>query len=240
MIEITLINVVVFYYYYQTLFIFMNQYLPIKKLGLNSASLLIVLALCSFVILPFLIFGPDFESIIKYRFLQSDRYVSFLIVIVLLSMDIVLPIPSSAVSIWSGYSLGITWGTISTSIGMTVSCIIGYFLGKHSSFLLSKNSLNKFRQVDKRVRVSSIIFFRGVPVLAEAFAMAMGLGNYPFKEFLLWSTLANIGISFIYALAGYMGNNLNNIFLVVLSAIALPIVFQLLKYLTLSRRHKNV
>ena len=49
---------------------------------------------------------------------------------VLLAGDILLPVPSSAVTTWGGGVLGVGWATLASSLGMTLGAAVGFALAR--------------------------------------------------------------------------------------------------------------
>jgi uncharacterized membrane protein YdjX (TVP38/TMEM64 family) len=89
-------------------------------------------AILAIVLVPFFLAGARLESWIA-GFIESAKeqpLASGALLAGLLASDILLPIPSSMVSTTCGYILGFVCGTIASLAGMTVSCVIGYWLGR--------------------------------------------------------------------------------------------------------------
>ena len=189
-----------------------------------------ILALSACVLVPFFLFGAKFESMIEQHLVDLNGTTIFLFVILFLAIDILLPIPSSIVSVWGGYSLGIIGGTLSVFIGMSLSCLIGYVIGKYGSRGFSERYIRDISTANEGVGVANMMFVRGVPVLAEATVVAMGIGRYPFRDFLIWTSLANLGIAILYALMGHLGRLVDNMFLVIGAGVVIPLLLFLLRY----------
>ncbi|HPP88311.1 MAG TPA: hypothetical protein PLM75_10680, partial [bacterium] len=70
-------------------------------------------------------------------------FISFLV----LTSDIVLPVPSSIVMYLNGYVLGILIGSLVSLISLLVSSIIGYFVGRLTSLGLKVKSERNANEV---------------------------------------------------------------------------------------------
>lgn len=170
---------------------------------------LFTLLLLLIVLLPFGLFGEDLEAWTK-TFITTTQHQPIIIGFVLgllLVSDILLPIPSSIVSTAAGYLLGFIGGLITSFLGMSVGTLFGYWLGKRAgrgtaNRIVGSKDLEQFAQLTNRWGVWGIIIARPIPVLAEVSAFAAGTGGMNFKQYLLLSSLSNLGISAVYAGTG--------------------------------------
>lgn len=92
---------------------------------------LLAIAVLASILVPFALFGEAIEAWTQ-EFLAStsDRLPLVAAVLsMLLATDIILPVPSSVVSVAAGMFLGFLWGTLASLTGMTISCLAGYWLG---------------------------------------------------------------------------------------------------------------
>lgn len=159
--------------------------------------------------------------------LQNTSVISFLVFIGL-SADIILPIPSSALSIWSVVSLGFTLGFFTIWLGLTTSCILGYALGLYSREWLSKrffseDDLRKSQDMFDRYGIVTIMFMRAIPILAEASVFTAGVARMNFIKFMSVSTLANLGIALIYASASDLLQQQESLILTFFASVAIPL-----------------
>jgi uncharacterized membrane protein YdjX (TVP38/TMEM64 family) len=198
---------------------------------MNSALKWIAITIVTIaaIIIPFLLFGEKIDAaIIQMRdgAGNSRGFVAFILGS-LLASDILLPIPSSIVSTACGLLLGIFTGTIVSLAGMTLSCIIGYFMAAKLgepfvAKMVGKDSMKRFKQLQQKHGNTVVIITRPVPVLAEIAVLSAGLGQIPFGRFLLLSTLSNLGISAVYAVIGACSADLDAFLLAVAGSILLP------------------
>jgi uncharacterized membrane protein YdjX (TVP38/TMEM64 family) len=95
---------------------------------------LLVGAVFTLVLLPFLLFGERMEAwTAAFLHTGAERPGAVAAVIVLLlAGDLFLPVPSSLVGTAAGYFLGFVGGTLTSLVGMTAGSLLAYALGKGS------------------------------------------------------------------------------------------------------------
>lgn len=191
---------------------------------------LLIFIILLLILIPFSIFGQSIESWINY-FLNSSppKAIIGIVIGVLLSVDILVPVPSSIISTGGGYFLGVILGTLVSLTGMTISCIIGYYLGLKfgnpiSERLVGSDELLKFEKLQNEYGDFVVIISRAVPVLAEASVLVAGIGRMPLNRFILLVLLSNLGISLVYAAIGAYSAHLNSFLLAFAAAIILPAI----------------
>ncbi|OQX60827.1 MAG: hypothetical protein B6I38_00990 [Anaerolineaceae bacterium 4572_5.1] len=186
------------------------------------------------ILIPFLLFGVQIETWLD-NFLESASDQPALVMLVLtlmLAFDILLPIPSSIVSTSAGYFLGFTTGTWVSLAGMTISNLIGFWLGNKfgrpmAARFVGDSELKRLEKMSKRFGDWVIVISRPVPVLAEASVFFAGISHLLFYRFLLLSTLSNLGISAIYAAVGAYSSTLNSFLLAFAGSMLLPAIAML-------------
>ncbi len=199
-----------------------------KKTVLRN-SILLTLMLLVVILIPFFLFHEYMDNWTAQILKTSGEhpfYTAVLLAFLLLS-DILLPVPSSIVSIGAGFLLGFVYGTIVSFIGMTAGCLLGYALGKGSSKTmkwLDTETRHRMERFFQRHGNWSVILARPVPVLAEASAFFAGISKMNFRAFVLISSLSNLGISLMYSVVGSYSVSVNSILLAFTGAIILPAV----------------
>ena len=181
------------------------------------------------VIVPFMLYGDRIDAWTQ-DFLASageHKTVTGLVLGGLLASDILFPIPSSIVSTGAGLTLGLVLGTLVSSLGMIVSCALGYGLGAVCGRplavrMVGEGDLARFEALAARIGTWSILIARPIPVLAEVSVLFAGISRLPFARFLLISSLSNIGISAVYAVIGACSASTNAFLLAFLGALGLP------------------
>ena len=160
------------------------------------------------IILLFLSFG-NLENWFELQLdlQQHNLWIFALVSYLVLSADILLPVPSSIVMFLNGAILGIFWGSLLSLIAAMTSSLIGYFLGAQMSHFADRFFKNEETQTAqnllKRYGWLAIIATRGLPILAETVALVTGNLRYQFRTF-FWSNLVGfIPVCLIYAIAGH-------------------------------------
>ncbi|MEI6211102.1 MAG: VTT domain-containing protein, partial [bacterium] len=202
--------------------------------GLRLALLLLVVALA--IIVPFLIWGEGLTAAVQ-AFLQRAAERPALAALVLgglLVVDIVAPIPSSLVGTACGVVLGFAAGTLVGFVGLSISCAIGYALGRFcrtpATRLAGEADMRLLEQVQARWGVWLLAALRPVPVLAEASVVFAGLTRLPLRQAAPVLLLANLGISAAYAAIGAWAAQTNAFLLAFLGAVLLPGIGMLLAH----------
>jgi 3-dehydroquinate synthase len=149
------------------------------------------------------------------------------LVVLGLSADILLPIPSSVLAVWGVIALGPAAGFATIWLGLSIACIAGYGLGAASNTWLLKKFVKAADMLEARrlsVRYGSwaLVLLRSVPVLAEASVITAGLIRMPFWRFMLVTSLSNAGIALIYAVIGGYAHVHASFFAALAASIALP------------------
>jgi uncharacterized membrane protein YdjX (TVP38/TMEM64 family) len=194
-----------------------------------------------FVLIPFMLWGAQIEAWTE-DFLESASGHSTLIAVVLgslLASDIVTPVPNSLITTAAGLFLGFVRGTLTSTIGMAVSCIVGYWLGMKfgrplANRLVGEPELKRLEKLTDRFGYWAIAMSRAVPVLGEAAVLFAGMSRMPMRRFLLVSTLSCLGLSAVYGAAGAFSAKLDSFVLafcasILVSAIGMFIVSRLEK-----------
>lgn len=168
---------------------------------------LFVLAL---IILPFLSVRNYIEVYSLGLVETTNTGMTAVIAISLLAVDVVLPIPSSIVSLATAGALGNWVGAVVIWIGMTLGCVIGVFVGRGifgpmDRLISGHDQRNHSQRAFKRLGWLTLILFRPVPVLAEASVLIAAARGMPFTPIVALTSLANIPVALLY---GYFGARL--------------------------------
>jgi uncharacterized membrane protein YdjX (TVP38/TMEM64 family) len=148
-------------------------------------------------------------------------------VVSLLALDVVLPVPSSVVSTAAGAALGFLPGLLASTAGMTLGSILGYACGRKWGLPLTRRMVRQrdLEHVSNRFQKGAgwaLAVMRPVPVLAEASSLFAGVAGVPIPQYLLITTLANIGISALYCAAGAKALHSSSFLLAFAASIGLP------------------
>jgi uncharacterized membrane protein YdjX (TVP38/TMEM64 family) len=183
------------------------------------------------ILVPFLLVGAQIEAWTD-DFIESASSHQSWVAIVLgtsLALDILIPTPSSLVSTAAGFILGLVKGTLVSWAGMTISCIIGFWLGARfgrpvAQRLVGNSELENLEDMSRRFGDWVIIVSRPIPMLAEASVLVAGTSRMPLYRFLLLSTLSNLGISAAYAAVGAFSATANSFLLAFTGSILIPAI----------------
>lgn len=151
-----------------------------------------------------------------------------LLAILLLSADVVIPVPSSIMMTVNGALFGIWLGTVISLLGGLGAALIGFSLGRWmtpivqdwvspeeweqaQSFLLSWGSIG-------------IIITRPIPILAETMSIVAGT-SLSCQQVLLSSFLGLLPIALLYSLSGAMAADLKTSFASFFISLAIAGVF---------------
>lgn len=190
---------------------------------------LLFLLIFALVLVPFLIFGEQVEAWTHTFINQTHEHLVWVVLVLggMLSLDVLLPVPSSVVSTACGYLLGFFGGTLTSLGGMTLSCIGGFWLGHRfgrpmANRLVGAEELTRLERLNQELGDWAIVVSRPVPVLAESAVLFAGIGKWSFPRFMLLSTLSNAGISLVYGAVGAFSATVNSFLLAFFAALALP------------------
>jgi uncharacterized membrane protein YdjX (TVP38/TMEM64 family) len=176
-----------------------------RWLARNGAAAAFVVLLI-LIIAPFVLFGDAIEALVRDGLEDRGALAVALLGGGLLSLDVVLPVPSSLVGIMLGEALGVAGGAFVGAIGLTAGCIVGYAIG---SWCRKQNASwgigvdGRVARALARYGLVALLLLRPVPVLAEASVIAAGALNLSFGRFFLVCAAVNLAISVAYAAIGF-------------------------------------
>ena len=168
----------------------------------------LIVLLLALILLPFVAIGEPMEAWMEAMMqrLQDRPGLAFLMVSGSLASDVLLPVPSSIVSTLGGAALGAVGGTLASCLGMMISCLLGYWLGRTGrplgKRLVGAAEMKRLDNLERRIGDWAIVAVRAVPVLAEASTILAGMGQMRPARFIWLSALSNLGVSAVYAIIG--------------------------------------
>jgi uncharacterized membrane protein YdjX (TVP38/TMEM64 family) len=180
------------------------------------------------ILVPFLLFGQASESRIEgWLDVDGSRATVAVVIVGALTLDVFLPVPSSVVSTAAGALLGLWLGAVVSTVGMMLGCILGYWAGGQFgtplvSRIVDRRDLEDVQAQFRRNAGWTLTLTRPLPVLAEASVLLAGLSALPVARFLVITSLANAGISTLYAMAGAKAREGPWFLLAVFASCALP------------------
>jgi uncharacterized membrane protein YdjX (TVP38/TMEM64 family) len=159
-------------------------------------------------IVPFLLFGEQLETRLhEWREHPPAAHWVALAVFGLLASDIFLPVPSSVVCAIAGNQLGTWLGTLVTWMGMNLGAVLGFLLarscgGTVARWFSRESDLQRAGAMAERFGPPLLALARGVPVLAEASVLWMGLNGLSWAAFLPPVILSNLVLATVYCTIG--------------------------------------
>ncbi len=198
-------------------------------------------ALSALVLIPFVLWGDQLESASPlWMHDQSKDLWLAALGIVLLVVDVLLPIPSSIVGMALCWTLGPLWGGMSLAIGLWLSYIAGYLLGR----LLPQEILRQWigetlwDKVKVQARGSAlwwIVLARPLPMLAEMSAILSGVWRIPPTQALSLSALSSAIVAALYAVSAWMGQQSPETFVILFCLSAMPSLAWVLHHVWIRR-----
>ncbi len=170
--------------------------------------LLMVFAIVCIPIFPLLLLGLSFEDRVSgyVRGANLSPAGRFGLVVGVLATDIVLPIPSSAVSTWGGSVMGLLPATAAATLGTTIGAVLGFGLaklfGQRFAAWRAGRDLDRAAELSRRLGPPALLVTRALPILAEACVMLVGVGGLSWRKFLPPTIAGNLVVSFAYAACG--------------------------------------
>jgi uncharacterized membrane protein YdjX (TVP38/TMEM64 family) len=190
--------------------------------------LLIAVALAA-PIVPFLFLGDELNARVN-AWLDPRLPPSTVAALVagVLATDVLLPVPSSAVSTYGGAQLGIIGGTVASWLGMTAGAVGGFALARWFGTPLARrlarqDDLQRLSDLIERFGPATLAITRAAPVLAEASVLLMGMTRLPWRRFLPPVLLSNLGIAAVYSAFGRLASHYNSLPVALVASIALPV-----------------
>jgi len=159
-------------------------------------------------LLPLLIFGDSLDAAV-HALIERDLspWTVAGLVVGVLAVDLVLPVPSTAVSTFGGFMLGLPAGTAASWLGMTLGAILAFGLARACGRPLAvrfsqAEDLRRSEVLAARYGPLVLVLMRGVPLLAEASVLLMGVTELSWRRFFWPVAWSNLGLSLAYAAFG--------------------------------------
>lgn len=175
---------------------------------------LIFLGLTIIMMLPFLIWGDllveSFQEGGAASWLEGFGAWGWLMAIVLLIGDLLLPLPGTLIMSALGYLYGILLGGILSAIGAFLAGGIAYelcrLLGRKGAlWLLGEKDLIRGEKLFSRIGVWLVVLSRWLPVFPEVIACLAGLTHMSRSRFYLAMACGVLPLGFVYASIGAAG-----------------------------------
>lgn len=177
--------------------------------------LLVFIALAVLFLIPFLLFGKDFEAWLTREgakeWLEDFGTWAWAMALALLVGDLVLPVPASAVMA----ALGIVYGPVAGGLigggGSMLSGLIAYGIcraaGRKAALRLAgEKDLVRGEAFFARAGGWAVAFSRWLPLLPEVIACMAGLARMPFGRFSAALACGSIPMAVTFAALGHVGS----------------------------------
>lgn len=159
-------------------------------------------------VVPFVLFGEQVEQGLQHW--KEDPPAALwvtLAVVGLLASDIFLPVPSSVVCAVAGHQLGTVTGTLVTWLGMNLGAILGFAIAKRWGATFARwfsraDDLDRAGGLATRFGPALLALARGVPIMAEATVLWMGMHGLSWRAFLPPVLISNLALAVVYCLIG--------------------------------------
>jgi len=172
---------------------------------------IIFFSLALLFLIPFIFFGDAFEAWLEGEgasdWLSSCGEWGWIMAILLLMADLVLPVPATAVMAALGVLYGPWWGGLLGSAGSVLSGLFAYSLCRYGGrrfavFLAGEESLKKSEAFFTRSGGWVVILSRWMPLMPEVIACLAGLVRMPAALFVAALTCGSVPMAFVFAWLG--------------------------------------
>jgi len=188
-------------------------------------------------VVPFLLLGHWLEPLVESWFSDGaigvageSQWWTAPAIIFGLTVDILLPIPSSVLLTFAGRYFG-GWGGAAVGwIGLNLSAAVGFWLSRHFGQPIvdrfsTQEDVEGVRWMDATSGWWSLVACRPLPILAEASVIFAGLSRMPVKRFWPPVILANGVIALLYGLLGDYASQQQWFGIAVIGSMILPLLF---------------
>ena len=181
-------------------------------------------------IVPFLVFHESVERWVR-RWIESPPEPAWIaaLVVALLSTDILLPVPSSLVSTLAGGHLKPLAATLVSWLGLNLGAAFGFWLSRTwgrplAERLASRTDLERTERLADRYATGALVLTRGLPILAEAMVLWMGIQRLAWRRFWPPVLASNLGLAIGYSALGHYASHQQWLPLAASVSVALPLL----------------
>ncbi len=141
---------------------------------------------------------------------------SAVIIVGLLVADVLLPVPSSFVMVFSGAAFGVAAGSALALVGSIAGEWLGFELARRhgrgmAARLVGDREIDRLAGFFARHGTTAVIMTRPLPVVMETISIIAGLSAMSRRRFLGASLLGTAPIVVVYAYAGAVSRDVGNI-----------------------------
>lgn len=203
---------------------------------------LFIVGIASFIVASFLILN-DFVGVWISGVINSDleSFPFSVLVFLLLTFDVLLPVPSSIVSVAASSILGLVNGAFVIWLGMMAGSFFGYWVGYrcNKAFVhrvLGEREFKRAEMLVSRFGTGMLVAMRAVPVLAETSVILAGMTGMQRRPFILATAFSNAGVACAYGYIGSMAQQQSSLLILiagsVLFAVAGFVLYSVVKHFT--------
>jgi len=185
-------------------------------------------------LIPFLLLGhwlePLIESQISNVSTAKAQWWTALLVVSSLTIDILLPIPSSVLLVFAGRCFGVWGGAAIGWLGLNFSAAVGFWISRRFGQRVverfsSRADVDDFELFDAAAGWWALVACRPLPILAEASVIFAGLSDMRARRFWPPVIFANGIIALLYGLLGDYAGGQKWFVAAVIASIVLPVLF---------------
>jgi uncharacterized membrane protein YdjX (TVP38/TMEM64 family) len=167
----------------------------------------------------------------------------FCIIVFLLSIDLLLSVPTIPVVIIAGNLLGTLNGTMASLIGFFILGSSAYFLGmklgpKFIKFITKdEKEISKMKSYFQKNGKYCLLLSRACPMLPEISSCLAGMGDMSYKEYIKWYMAGSIPYALILTYSGSKVDvrNISSLLVILFSTY---IIYSLIMYFFIIRNKK--
>lgn len=193
-------------------------------------SLIPLLLVTALPIVPFVLFGKPVERFfLAWREHPPAAVIVAVSVMALLAGDVLLPVPSSVVCTLAGSQLGWFGGSLVNWIGMTLGAFIAFGIAKTwgpamARRFSSPEQLERTSALVRRFGPGVLMLTRGLPVLAEAGLLWLGMNGLSWRAMLAPMMISHLVLAVVYAVLGHVAGTHEWLPIALAVAAALPVM----------------
>ncbi len=196
------------------------------------------------ILLPFAILGTDFEAWTEQLVSGEHNQEIAILTVTFLTLDVILPVPSSFVNMTAMLYLGPLPGFVFVFSGLSLGCILGYLIGYYFRKMLfdrfyADPAFRKLTFDLARYGFLTLVMSRGIPVVAELSVMAAGYHRYPLTDFLFATLFSNLCLAALYAAFVPIAAEINSLTFFIVTLVVIPCLAMALRYVWVKWRHRN-
>lgn len=194
--------------------------------------LALFIGLAVIVAAPFAIWGEHTDRLWSTTALVETASVSlayaWLIIIALLVVDLLIPVPNTAVIAAGGILYGPLLGGAVATVGLVMAGLVGYGASRRfgrpvARWLIGEDGVEEGERLFANSGGWLVAASRWLPILPEVISCMAGLARMPFHRFVLAMLSGVIPLAFAFATAGYYGADRPLLTLVLAALLPLPV-----------------